>query len=158
MPRGAIAVAGVLAVLSAVPAFAGPADDATAYISGIMDKFNGGDAKAFVGAHEDNALIVDEFGPYVWTGAGSAQRWLNDYAKDSKAKGITDGRVDFGKPIQASSDGSVSYVVLSTTYRFMQNGKKMAASGSMTFIVKRAGNAWKIASWTYSGATAAPEK
>jgi ketosteroid isomerase-like protein len=142
----------------ALIAAAGPAEDATTFISGIMDKFNGGDAKAFVAAHQDSALIVDEFGPHVWTGAGSAQRWIEDYGKDAKAKGISGGRVDYGKPIQANSDGASSYVVLPTTYRFTQNGKKMAAAGSMTFVVKRAGPDWKIASWTYSGATAAPEK
>ena len=146
------------ALIAAAPAAAGPAEDATRFISGIMDRFNGGDAKAFVAAHQDGALIVDEFGPYVWRGRGSAQRWIEDYAKDAKAKGISGGRVEYGKPIQASSDGTSSYVVLPTTYRFTQNGKKTAAPGSMTFVVKRAGADWKIASWTYSGATAAPEK
>jgi ketosteroid isomerase-like protein len=145
-------------MLAAVPAVAGPAEDATAFINGVMDKFNNGDAKSFVSAHEDNAVIVDEFAPHVWVGAGAAQRWLDDYAKDSKANGVSGGRVDYGKAIQANSDGSTSYVVLPTTYHFTKQGKKMIAPGSMTFVVKRAGEGWKIASWTYSGATAAPEK
>ena len=146
------------AVVAVTSAAAGPAEDATTFIGGIMDKFNGGDAKAFVAAHQDGAVIVDEFGPHVWTGAGSAQRWIEDYGKDATAKGISGGRVDYGRPIQANSDGTSSYVVLPTTYRFTQNGKKMAAPGSMTFVVKRAGESWKIASWTYSGATPTPEK
>jgi hypothetical protein len=145
-------------MLAAVPAGAGPAEDATAFINGVMDKFNKGDAKSFVSAHEDNAVIVDEFAPHVWVGAGAAQRWMDDYARDSTANGVSGGRVDYGNAIQANSDGSTSYVVLPTTYRFMKQGKKMIAAGSMTFVVKRAGDAWKIASWTYSGATAAPEK
>ena len=158
MRRASIAMLGLSATLFAVPAAAGPAEDATAFINGIMDKFNNGDAKAFIGAHEDNAMIVDEFGQHVWTGPGSAQRWMDDYAKDSKAKGISGGRVDYGKPIQANSDGTTSYVVMPTTYRFTKDGRKMVAPGSMTFVVKRAGEGWKIASWTYAGATAAPEK
>ena len=142
----------------AAPAATRPADDATTFVTNIMDKFNGGDAKAFVAAHQDDALIIDEFGRYIWTGNGSAQQWLNDYAVDAKAKGVTGGRVDYGLPIQANSDGSAAYIVLPTTYRFMQNGKKMAAGGSMTYVVKQTGEDWKIVSWTYSGAAPAPEK
>jgi ketosteroid isomerase-like protein len=156
--RKAAFVTVLSALIASSPAAAGPADDATTFISAIMDKFNDGDAKAFVGAHQDGALIVDEFGPHVWTGAGSAQRWIDDYAKDAKARGISGGRVDYGKPIQANGDAASSYVVLPTTYRFTQNGKKMAAPGSMTFVVKKAGDGWKIASWTYSGATPTPVK
>lgn len=144
-------------LLAAAPAVAGPADDATTFVTTIMDKFNGGDTKAFVAAHQDDALIIDEFGRHIWTGKGSAQQWLDDYAADSKAKGVTDGRVDYGKPIQANSDGKTAYIVLPTTYRFMQNGKKMSAGGSMTYVVKKTGEVWRIASWAYSGATWAPE-
>jgi ketosteroid isomerase-like protein len=123
-----------------------------------MDKFNAGDVKAFIAAHQNDALIVDEFSPHVWTGPGSAQHWLDDYAADSKARGISGGRVDYGKPLQANSDGAAAYIVLPTTYRFVQKGTKMSAPGSMTFVMHRAGVDWKIVSWTYSGATPKPEK
>jgi ketosteroid isomerase-like protein len=145
-------------LLSAVPAAAGPAEDATATVAAVLDKFNGGDADAFFAAHQRDALIIDEFAPYSWSGAGSAQRWLGDYTKDAEARGISGGRVDYGKAIQAKSDGTSAYVVLPTTYRFVQKGIKMAGAGSMTFIMRRAGEKWKIASWTYSGATATPER
>ena len=145
-------------LLVAAPAAAGPTEDATSFVTAIMDKFNGGDAKAFVAAHQNDALIIDEFGRHLWTGKGSAQQWLNDYAADSKAKGVTDGRLDYGKPLQANSDGTSAYVVLPTTYRFRQNGKKMSAAGSMTFVVKKTGENWRIAGWSYSGAAGAPEE
>ena len=79
--------------------------------------------------------------------------------KDAAINTITGGRVDYGKPFQATSDGKTAYIVLPTTYRFVQKGTKMAEPGSMTFVMKRAENGWKIASWTYSaGAAPAPEK
>jgi hypothetical protein len=34
----------------------------------------------------------------------------------------------------------------------------MAGAGSMTFVMTRSGTEWKISSWTYSGATPAPER
>lgn len=142
----------------AVPAAAAPVDDAVATITTTLDKFNGGDADAFVNAHHDGAIIVDEFAPFVWGGSGSVQKWLGDYGKDAAARGISGGRVDYGKPIQANADAGAAYVVLPTTYRFMQSGKKMAGAGSMTFVMARRDGQWKISSWTYSGATPVPER
>jgi ketosteroid isomerase-like protein len=138
------------------PARAGPAEDATAAVTATLDKFNGGDIEAFFAAHRDGALIIDEFAPYVWGGPGSAQKWAGDYMRDAEARGISGGRMDYGKPIHAASDGKAAYIVLPTTYNFTQKGTKMAAAGSMTFVMNRVGTDWKIASWTYSGAEPTP--
>jgi SnoaL-like domain len=136
-----------------------PAADATKFVTRILDKFNSGDTKAWLSAQQDNTLIVDEFAPHTWSGAGSPQRWLDAYAKDAQANGVIGGRVDYGKPLQATSDGTTAYIVLPTTYRFVQKGAKMAEPGSMTFVTTREGDGWKIASWTYSASgAAAPEK
>ena len=144
-------------LMLAAPAYAGPAEDATSAVTTTLDRFNAGDINAFFQAHQDNATIVDEFAPYVWSGTGSAQRWAGDYGRDADARGISGGRVDYGAPIQANSDGTTAYIVLPTTYRFLQRGTRMAGRGSMTFLMTRVGPAWKIAGWTYSGATPAPE-
>jgi ketosteroid isomerase-like protein len=160
MRRSAITVSAlVLTLLISVPVHAGPAEDATSFITKTIDQFNGGDVKAWLAAQANDTLIVDEFSPHTWSGAGSPQRWLDAYAKDSQANGITAGRLDYGKPLQATSDGRTAYVVLPTTYRFLQKGTKMAEPGSMTFVMKHDATAWKIISWTYSAAAApAPER
>lgn len=155
MHRAALLLA--LSLLAATTAKAGPAEDATAVVTNVLDKFNAGDINAFFAAHQDGAIIVDEFAPYLWGGSNSAQRWAAGYANDAKKRGISGGRVDYGSPLQATSDGTSAYVVLPTSYRFSQNGKKMVGKGSMTFVMTRSGTNWKIASWTYSGATAARE-
>ena len=146
-----------LSMMAASPAVAGPAEDATAVVTSVLDRFNAGDIDAFFKAHQPGALIVDEFTPYVWGGPNSAQRWASDYSKDSEAKGISGGRVDYARPIQASTNGTSAYIVLPTTYRFTQRAKKMAAKGSMTFVMTRVSAEWKIMSWTYAGATPSPE-
>ena len=152
-----LAAAAGSSLLVAAPAAAGPAEDAAAALAATMDKFNAGDAAAFIAAHQDGAIIVDEFAPYVWGGPGSAQRWVADYVTYTQGMGDSGGRVDYGKPLQAASDGNSAYVVLPTTYRFTRKGVKMAGPGSMTFVMRRSGSDWKIGSWTYSGATPAPE-
>jgi ketosteroid isomerase-like protein len=134
----------------AQPATAGPAEDATAAVTTWLDKFNAADVAAFQAAHAPNAVIVDEFGPHLWTGPDAAKRWLDDYGKDAAANGISGGRVDYAAPIRASANDSTAYVVLPTIYRMQQGGKAKSAAGTMTFVMTRAGNEWKIASWTYS--------
>ena len=145
-------------LFAASPTYAAPADDAAAAVTTVLDKFNGGDINAFFTAHREGALIVDEFAPYVWGGPQSVQRWAGDYDADAKRRGISGGRIDYGKPIHAASDGSSAYIVLPSTYRFVQNGAKMAGAGSMTFVMAREAGAWKISSWTYSGALPTPER
>jgi ketosteroid isomerase-like protein len=144
------------AIAAAQPAAA--ASDPSKVVTSIIDKFNSGDVNGWVSAQEDNTLIIDDFGPHVWTGPASAKRWLSDYTKMAKAEGISGGRVDYGAPIASNADANSAYLVLPTTYRYVQNGTRMASTGSMTFVMKREGQGWKIASWTYSGATAVPEK
>jgi len=146
-----------ISLLMAAPAEAGPADDAAAAVTNVLDRFNAGDVNAFLQAHQDNAAIVDEFAPFAWSGAGSVQRWLSDYGRDAQARGISGGRVDYSAPIQANSDGTTAYIVLPTVYRFVQRGTRMAGRGSMTFLMTRADSGWRIAGWTYSGATPTPE-
>ena len=83
--------AAVMTLVTSVPATAGPAEDAT------------------------KAVTTDEFAPDTWSGTGSVKTWLDGYAADSKKRGISGGRVDYGAPLQASSDGSSAYIVLPTT-------------------------------------------
>ena len=150
----AIFVAG--AAFCAAPTVAAPADDAVKAVTTVLDKFNAGDIDAFVAAHRDGAVIVDEFAPYVWGGSGSVKTWLDSYAKDAEARRITDGHMDYGQPMQANSDGWNAYVVLPTTYMFKMGGKAMKGPGSMTFAMTKGNDGWKIAGWTYSGATPVP--
>ena len=140
------------------PAAAGPADDAMAVVASTMDKFNAGDANAFIAAHTPDATIVDEFAPYQWRGQGSAARWMADYGKDAAARKISGGRVDYGKPVQASGTANSAYIVLPVTYSFTQDGRKMSAKGSMTFVMSKAGDAWKIAGWTYAAPAPGPAR
>lgn len=153
-----IIIAAATILLVSGPAVAAPADEATAFVTSIIDKFNSGDTSAFLKAHQDNAVIVDEFGRHMWTGSGTAKRWLDEYMAMSKAEGVTAPRMDYGRPTMADSDGKTAYVVLPTTYHFVQKGMKMSETSSMTFVLNNDGKAWKIASWTYAGEPPKPEK
>lgn len=145
-----ILMAASACLMFSTPAQAGPAEDATAAVTTWLDKFNAGDVAAFKAAHAPNAVIIDEFGAHLWTGADVPQRWLDDYGKDATASGITGGRLDYAAPIRASANERSAYIVLPTIYRFQQAGAARSAAGTMTFVMTKVGNEWKIAAWTYS--------
>lgn len=155
--RLSVSIATAICVVISSPAQATPADDAVRSVTSWIDKFNAGDMNAFYAAHSANPVIIDEFAPYVWSGKDAPHVWANAFEADAKAHGITDPRMDYAAPIRAESDGKSAYIVLPTVYRIKQNGRSMSAAGSMTFVMSRGTDGWKIASWTYSAPAPSPD-
>jgi ketosteroid isomerase-like protein len=141
-----------------VPGQAAPAGDAVSAVTTWLDKFNAGDMNAFYAGHAPGAVIIDEFAPFVWTGKDAPHVWAQGFDADAKAHHITDPRMDYAAPIRAESDGKSAYIVLPTVYRIKQNRRSMSAAGTMSFVMIRTADAWKIASWTYSAPAPAPDR
>ncbi len=148
MRRTALFLAFLL--MAPVRALAGPTEDATdtalKAVANIMT-----DHEAFLAAHEKDAVIVDDFFPYVWKGAGSVQRWSADERKLLRTKHITQPRITSGKPLRALSDGGTAYIVIPITYDFLLDGQKASDKGTFTFVMQHAESGWKISSWSYNG-------
>jgi ketosteroid isomerase-like protein len=142
----------------AVPVHAAPADDAVSAVTTWIDKFNAGDMNAFYAAHAPGAVIIDEFAPFMWTGKDAPHIWAQGFDADAKAQHITDPRMDYAAPMRAESDGKSAYILLPTVYHIKQNGRSMSAAGTMSFVMSRTADGWKIASWTYSAPAPAPDR
>jgi ketosteroid isomerase-like protein len=156
--RWILFVAAALCAAVASPATAGPADDAVRAVTTWIDRFNAGDMNAFYSAHTANAVIIDEFAPYVWSGKDAPHVWANGFDADAKAHRITEPRMDYAAPIRAESDGKSAYIVLPTVYRIKQDGRSMSAAGTMTFVMVKTASGWKIASWSYAAPAPAPDR
>lgn len=146
------------AIAMSQPVQAAPADDALHAVTTWLDKFNAGDMNAFFTAHAPDAVLIDEFAPYVWSGKDAPKTWAEAFDKDAKAHAITEPHMDYAAPIRAESDGQAAYIVLPTVYRIKQNGQRMSAAGTMTFALTRVAGNWKIASWAYSAPAPAPDQ
>jgi len=48
--------------------------------------------------------------------------------------------------------------VTAATYSFKQKGVAMTEPAQMTFALKKAGDAWKISAWTWTGPDPTPAK
>jgi hypothetical protein len=145
----------VLATASA----AAPPDEVTAPIHQFIDGFNTGNVKSAYAAYATgNVTIVDEFAPHRWVGPNAARAWAADYTKHARAKGITDAKVDYGKPTRTEIEGKLAYVIIPTVYRYKERGKPLVEEGQMTFVLNSGAAGWKISSWTWSGVVPHPAK
>jgi hypothetical protein len=116
----------------------------------MMDGFNKGDIAAVKGIHVTDPTIVDNVAPFVWSGAGSFDRWLGDLGKSEAAAGKTDGNVWFGDSVDEQISGDQAYVVAPCTYTYQQGGKTMRETGFIAFVLVKTGTAWKVASWSWA--------
>ena len=94
----------------------------------------------------------------MWTGKDAPHVWAQGFDADAKAQHITDPRMDYAAPMRAESDGKSAYILLPTVYHIKQNGRSMSAAGTMSFVMSRTADGWKIASWTYSAPAPAADR
>jgi ketosteroid isomerase-like protein len=140
-------------------AFAASTAELTAPIHQFIDGFNAGDVKSAYAAYATGDIsIVDEFAPHRWTGPKAPQEWTAEYDKHAKATGVSEGLVKYGDPTRTEVEGDVAYVIVPTVYLYKEHGHPTAEEGQMTFVLQKAGGAWKIKSWTWSGVPPHPAK
>ena len=76
-------------------------------------------------------------------------------SRDTK-DGVTDSRVEVGKPLVETSNATTGYVVASVEYLYKQRGKAMHEPATMTFALKKVGGAWFISGWSWNGTVPKP--
>jgi len=120
-------------------------------VSQFVDSFNKGDAKAAAAACADQTVIIDEFPPHEWHGAGACATWMSDYDTDAKKNAITDGVVTLGKPKHVDVSGDHAYVVIPADYAFKKDGKPVKETNSiLTVVMQKGTNGWRITGWSWS--------
>ena len=148
-----------LTSLAIAPAAAAAPADTTVPIRQFLDGLNKGDTASAYAAYDSGPIaIIDEFPPHSWIGPKAAQNWAADYETTSKAAGVTDGIVTYGKPTRSEIEGDVAYVIIPTGLTYKQAGKPTAEEGQMTFALHATTAGWKIRAWTWTGGAPHPAK
>ena len=148
MPRMLVVLA---VLLGAGTASASDKTDVMATVNQFIDGFNKGDTKTALAACASPASIIDEFPPYVWSGATACADWARDYDAASKKDKITDQAVKLGKPKHVGVSGDRGYVVVPANYSFKLDGKPTAENGSLfTVALLKGADGWRITAWTWS--------
>lgn len=144
--------AGCLAVGLGGAAPGVPAADPMVPVRQFLDGFNRGDTAAGFAAYAPGTVsIIDEFAPHLWVGADALRQWAAAYDADASARGVTDGRVEYGAPLRVETGGGTAYVVVPTRYVYRERGRAMAEPARLAVSLRTVGGAWKIAAWAWAG-------
>jgi hypothetical protein len=127
-----------------------PDEGAVATVRQFIDSFNVGNVDAARATHVAEPVIVDEFPPYLWQGAGAFDAWLASLGKHDTAHGVTDQSMNLGDVIREETDADGAYVVMAAVYSFKEQGAAKSAQGQMTFALRKGADGWRIAAWTYA--------
>ena len=138
------------AVLAAGVAAAADNADVLATVHQFVDGFNKGDVASALALCADQAFVIDEFPPYAWQGAGACAAWAKDYGDDSKKNGVTDGKVNLGKPRVVEVNGDRAYVIFPADYLYKVNGKPTKETGAaFIFALQKVSAGWRITGWAW---------
>ena len=147
----------LLAALALIALCAGPSaaadvrQEVMASVNRFVEGFNKGDVEAALAVYTDDMVILDEFPPHVWQGAGAGAAWFHDYDADAKQKAITDGVVTLAKARHIDVDGDHAYVVVPANYLFKKQGKPVKEIGSVLTLSLQKGEAgWKLNGWAWA--------
>jgi len=122
----------------------------SAQISAVASALNAGNASALKNAFTADAVIVDEFPPFKWAGAGAGVVWFTDFSAFAKKLKISAAHATPHDAKYYEHDAKTAYVVVPTDFKYAVSGKPAAETGAWTFVFVKRGGRLKIASMTWA--------
>lgn len=109
------------------------------------------------GIFTSDAVVIDEFAPFRWTGVGAAPRWYSELVGVTPAARTAfiaqHATLSVGVPVTLRVEGHTAYVVVPGTFSYTENGGHYIENSHWTFnCVEQngrwliAGNAWGLVS------------
>ena len=95
----------------------------------FVEGFNNDDMDLAAAACADEAFIIDDFPPHVWTGRGTATRWYRDMAGMATGYGMSEWSVTLDEPRHVAVSDREAYVVVPVDVRWLQHGRRASADG-----------------------------
>jgi len=137
-------------VLLAGPAAAADKTDVMSVVHHWEAAFNQGDMQSMAATCTDQASIIDDLPPHVWTGSGACTRWASDFQNFVKSTGSSDQAVTIGKPWHIDVTADLAYVVAPTNYSFKHKGKPIQQGGVVTIILQKGSAGWQVIGWAWA--------
>lgn len=100
------------------------------------------------GVYADNATIIDEFAPFVWSGTAAGVAYINDFAAFAKKNHLS-AKATLMPVKTFDRSGDWAYLVVPTKFAGTMNGKAVNETGTWTFTLKRSATKWFIATQTW---------
>jgi ketosteroid isomerase-like protein len=145
-----IIIALAMGVLTAGWAAASEKTDVMAVVNQWNDGFNKGDTKSALAACADQTSIIDDLPPHEWHGAGACSKWMKDADAYFKKNEITDAVSTLGKPRHIDVAADRAYVVIPASFTYMQKGKPVKETSTVTMSLQKTESGWRITGWAWA--------
>lgn len=142
----------VFGALTAAASAAPPAG-VMSTLNGLIAVLNADNAAGAQAYFTDDATVIDEFSPYMWTGSNAGTRWWSSQQRANVKAHITGMRAATGTINHYTVTGDSAYVVVPLNITFMAKGKPQQIHGLWALTLRRAGGAWKIRSASWADAS-----
>lgn len=124
-------------------------------IAGAIAAANADNLAALNSYFARNAVVVDEFAPFVWSGPDAARRWWAAMDSTNAAEHVSAMHVQMQEITRANITRSGAYVVVRLGITWRDHGKPWRETGLWALTLHPSANAWKIvsASWATASVT-----
>lgn len=102
-----------------------------------------------------NAVVVDEFAPFVWSGHDAAAHWWQAMDSTNASTHVSAMHIQIQKITQANVTHDSAYVVVRLAITWRDHGKPWREVGLWALTLRDSANRWKIvsASWATASIT-----
>ena len=118
----------------------------------FVEGFNNDDVEAMQATWADDASLIDDFPPHLWTGLGVATRWYRDMAAWATGYDMADWSVELAEPRHHVVSDRDAYVVVSFVARWLEEGAPAESAGSIAASLRELEGQWRISAlaWTWA--------
>jgi SnoaL-like domain len=122
-----------------------------AVVHRYTDDFNKGGTQASLPLCADQAIIIDDFPPYAWSGSGACVKWLSDFRAFTPQIQLTDLVATLGHARHVYVNADRAYVVVPATITAKEHGNPVHETGATwTFTLQKSLSGWRITSWAFA--------
>jgi hypothetical protein len=97
----------------------------------------------------DGLVIVENFAPYLFRGAGAAARWNAGFRRHVAEGSLRELTTELGTPQDFERTGRRVYFALPTTWRGIDRGQRFEESGAWVFVLDETAAGWRIVSYAW---------
>jgi hypothetical protein len=130
----------------------GPGDAIMAPLNTEIAATVANNAAAMGGLFTPDAVVVDDFAPYVWTGANAGSQWWTAFQAVAAKAGLTHVYATAQPITQYNVSETSAYVVVPLVITYELKGKPQRQTGLWTFTLRKAPT-WKIVTLTWAALT-----
>jgi ketosteroid isomerase-like protein len=153
MKRQIFSLAAIFSMLAAPAAAKSLPTAVMAPIDAMLAATNADKGEDLAAYYTSDAVVVDEFAPYAWTGPTAAAQWWAGVDKQMAQMGTKTIHA-VARPISHYGvTGDSAYVVVPLYISYTVKGKPGHETGLFTLTLRRSGGTWKIATQTWATAT-----